>query len=103
MKSRSIKHQAFMANCLVLLFKPCMISTLTGENLFLAMSCGPVTQGMHHLPERLKVNVVLAVLLDQFDRAVVADIGLGKMANAESTIASGRTLLWASPEQRLVR
>ena len=43
-----------------------------------------------------------AVLLDEFDRAVVADIGLGKMANADSTIASGQTPLWASPEQRLV-
>lgn len=50
----------------------------------------------------LTVHAVLAVLLDEFDRAVVADIGLGKMANAESTVASGQTPLWASPEQRMV-
>lgn len=48
------------------------------------------------------VHGASAVLLDEFDRAVVADIGLSKMANADSTIASGQTPLWASPEQRLV-
>ncbi len=67
------------------------------------MLCSQITPSLYGLPGRLKVTVVPAVLLDQFDWAVVADIGLGKMANAESTIASGRTLLWASPEQRLVR
>ena len=50
----------------------------------------------------LCVQCVPAVLLDEFDRAVVADIGLGKMTNGQPTIASGRTPLWASPEQLAV-
>ena len=41
--------------------------------------------------------VICAVLLDEYDRAVVADIGLGKMAAGKATMASGRTPLWASP------
>ena len=43
-----------------------------------------------------------AVLLDDYDRAVVADIGLGKMAADQPTFASGQTPLWASPEQLVV-
>ena len=43
-----------------------------------------------------------AVLLDDYDRAVMADIGLGKMAADQPTFASGRTPLWASPEQLVV-
>ncbi|KAK9836788.1 hypothetical protein WJX74_008096 [Apatococcus lobatus] len=63
-----------------------------------------IASGMEYLHSNGYLHLDLKspnVLLDEFDRAVVADIGLGKMANAESTVASGQTPLWASPEQRM--
>ena len=39
------------------------------------------------------------VLLDENNKAYVADIGMGKMLAGQDAIASAATFFWASPEQ----
>ena len=45
----------------------------------------------------------LQVLLDENNKAHVADIGLGKMLVGQDALASAATFFWAAPEQLQVR
>ncbi len=46
---------------------------------------------------------MLQVLLDENNKAHVADIGLGKMMAGKDALASTATFFWAAPEQLQVR
>ncbi|KAK9868509.1 hypothetical protein WJX84_010693 [Apatococcus fuscideae] len=65
-------------------------------------SCRGLPRGVAYLHAASYLHLDLKspnVLLDDFDRAVVADIGLEKMAAGRTAIASVATALWAPPEQ----